>query len=94
MTRARRHQFQNRLRKHRRTMGYSQKQVAWLLGHKNTSSLSRWEKGITMPTVDNLIKLAFLYRTLCDQLYFDLSLEYRQTLRQKEKQLLDKHAEM
>lgn len=68
-------------------MGYSQKQVAWLLGHKNTSTVCRWEKGVAMPSVENLLRLSYIYRTLSDQLYFDLSVEFRQQLHEKEKQL-------
>jgi transcriptional regulator with XRE-family HTH domain len=86
MARSRR-RFQNRLRKHRRIMGYSQKHVAWLLGFKNTSSICRWEKGVAMPNVENLLKLSYLYRTLCDELYYDFSITFRRALRDKEKEL-------
>lgn len=61
-------------------MGYSQKEVARLLGHKDTTMLSRWEKGKSMPSARNLLKLSIIYRTLADQLYFDLILEERSAI--------------
>lgn len=53
-------------------MGYSQKEVAALLGFESTSRISRWEKGEAMPSVKNLLKLSVLYATLPNELYFDL----------------------
>jgi transcriptional regulator with XRE-family HTH domain len=52
-------------------MGYSQREAAKLIG-VSPSRLSQWERGIKMPSVKNLLKLAILYHTLPDQLYYDL----------------------
>jgi len=68
-------------------MGYTQEDVAWLLGHKSVSRISKWEKGVSMPNIKNLLKLSYLYRTLADQLYFDLSRELRIELHEKEKKI-------
>ena len=60
-------------------MGYRQRDVAILLGlgASNAARISRWEQGFALPTLPNLLKLSILYRTLVNQLYYDLFLEYR-----------------
>lgn len=70
-------------------MGYTQEDVAGLLGYKSASRISKWEKGISMPNVKNLLKLSYLYRTLADQLYYDLSRELRIELHEQEKKITD-----
>jgi len=75
----------NSLRKHRRLMGYSQEEVTSRLNLQSTSMISRWERGISMPSGDNLLKLSILYKTLVNQLYRDLSDEYRLQLFPEEK---------
>jgi len=62
----------NRLRKHRRLMGYSQLEVAKRLGHKDTALISRWENGITLPGTVNVMHLSRLYRTLVNELLLEL----------------------
>lgn len=64
--------FPNKLKKYRRILGYSQKEVAQMCGFKNSSSISRWEKGDAMPSVKNLLMLSVLYATLPAQLYDEL----------------------
>jgi transcriptional regulator with XRE-family HTH domain len=62
----------NSLKKYRRLSGYSQKKVAIKLGYKQTSCLSRWEKGYTMPKARELFRLSMLYKTVPNHLYFEL----------------------
>jgi transcriptional regulator with XRE-family HTH domain len=83
MERAGRH-IPNRLRKHRRLMGYRQRDVIKLLGHKDANRLSRWEAGLALPSTINLIKLSIIYRTLPSELYFDLLLELREQIKHRE----------
>ena len=64
--------IKNRLKKYRVLMGYKQKEVAELLGLKSASRISRWEKGLAMPSVENLIKLSALYSTLMNEFYFEI----------------------
>ncbi|MBX7109624.1 MAG: helix-turn-helix domain-containing protein [Chitinophagales bacterium] len=73
----------NSLKKYRRITGYTQKEVAKILEFKSTSRISRWEKGESMPSVKNLLKLSFLYATLPNDLYYDLWMEVRNNLRKK-----------
>jgi transcriptional regulator with XRE-family HTH domain len=72
--------IRNSLRKHRRLMGLSQGEVKERLKLKSTAMISRWEKGITMPSGDNLLQLSTLYKTLVNQLYYDLAQHYQQEL--------------
>lgn len=80
----------NHLRKHRTLIGYSQKEVAFLLGFENTNRISRWEKGLAVPGMINLLKLSIIYRTFPNELYFDLLLKLRHDILQKEEQNLKK----
>lgn len=72
----------NRLRRYRSIMGYNQREVARLIGLQSTSTISRWEKGLARPTLENLIRLSVLYRTLIDQLYIDLRQQIIKDLRE------------
>jgi transcriptional regulator with XRE-family HTH domain len=65
-------QIPNRLRRYRKIMGYSQRDVARLLGMKSPSRISKWESGKRIPSIRNLIKLSILYHTLIENLYYDL----------------------
>lgn len=58
-------------------MGYSQKEVAKILGFKNSSNISRWESGEAMPSVKNLLMLSALYATLPAELYDELYQEVK-----------------
>jgi transcriptional regulator with XRE-family HTH domain len=59
----------NKLRFYRRCYAYSQKKVARLLGLSDTSVLSKWENGITMPGIIQVFRLARMYRTEPQNLY-------------------------
>ncbi len=62
----------NNLKKHRKRIGYSQKQVAYLLGFNATDMVSRWECGETVPGLINLMKLSLIYHVFPTDLYYDL----------------------
>jgi DNA-binding XRE family transcriptional regulator len=62
----------NRLKLHRKIMQYKQRDVAHMLGHRNTVMLSSWERGLTTPNLRNLLKLSILYRTYPNELYWEL----------------------
>jgi len=62
----------NCLRKFRKMSGYSQRQVAFFLGVENAGMISRWEKGARFPSPVNIFRLAALYHTMVDALYFNL----------------------
>ena len=54
-------------REARENAGFSQKYVAITLGVQ-PPNVSRWESGVTFPTVENLMKLADLYQVTTDYL--------------------------
>lgn len=58
-------------------MRYSQQYVARKLKLSSSSVLSKWEKGVSRPGLEDLLKLSLLYNTLVEQLYA----EVRETLR-------------
>lgn len=67
-------------------MGYSQKDVAKFFGFKNSSSISRWEKGEAMPSVKNLLMLSALYATLPAELYDELYQEVKNKIMKRKNQ--------
>ena len=70
----------NRLRKYRILAGYSQKDVAIILGMKSTSRISKWEQGTALPSLEYLFKLSILYHVLCDELYYNHRVKYCEEL--------------
>ena len=78
----------NCLRKYRRARGLKQKEVAEILGLKSTSMISRWEKGICLPSPLIILKLALVYRTLVDALFIDLVRFLKEELLKREEEVL------
>ncbi len=66
----------NRLWKHRKLTGLKQNEVAKKLGLRDGNLVSRWERGVAMPSAENLLKLSTLYNTLANELYHELCLEF------------------
>ncbi len=73
----------NALRKFRKTNGYTQKQVASLLGVRSPGMISRWEQGSRLPSPVNMFRIAVLYRTMVDGLYIDLIRALRREMHAK-----------
>jgi transcriptional regulator with XRE-family HTH domain len=80
----------NNLRKYRQLFKYEQLDVAYLLGQNCHKSLSDWERGLCMPSATYLLKLSIIYRTLPDELYYDLRREFVDVISEREKSLLAK----
>lgn len=78
----------NCLKKYRRASGLKQKEVAKILGLKSTSMISRWEKGICLPSSLNIFRLVVLYRTMVDGLFIDLRSSLKQEIQKREQQVL------
>ena len=57
----------NRIKELRQSLGLSQKQVAEIL-FVNQTAVSQWERGVTTPTKEKLIKLANIFNTSIDDL--------------------------
>jgi len=62
----------NNLRCYRKQAGLQQSQVAEMLGLKSTSLISRWENSFSYPDLTNAFKLAVIYGTTVDALYYGL----------------------
>lgn len=92
MVQGRKH-FHNSLRRHRKMMGYTLKNVALLLGMKSTNRLSQWEHGITQPNLTNALKLCILYRTLVDQLFYEYRSGLQENITKREQLLVTKKKE-
>jgi repressor LexA len=65
--------IQNSLRHYRELKGLTQQQVADYMGFKSTARISKWEKGVQYPHVNNLFKLAKLFGVKGEDLYFQLT---------------------
>ncbi len=78
----------NSLKKYRRSLGLSQRDVATFLGVKNSSCISCWEKGLFIPSVKHLFQLSLLYKTLPNNLYSNLWDELKDDITKFEKELL------
>jgi transcriptional regulator with XRE-family HTH domain len=76
----------NNLEIYRKRMHLSQKQVAHLLGHDDTSSLSRLERGHSLPTLQTAFKLAAIYRVPVAFLYSGLYMNERDQIRSLEEE--------
>jgi len=62
----------NRLWIARRSVGLGQKNVARLLGHKSTSTISEYETGRLLPSLPTALRLAVVYDRPITDLYPDL----------------------
>lgn len=72
------------LRDARVKAGYSQKQVADLLGYRSAQFVSNWERGLTTPPGRTLRRLADVYGVSAETLY-EVLLEF--ALRRTEQRL-------
>jgi transcriptional regulator with XRE-family HTH domain len=80
--------FPNRLKRYRRIFFLSQQEVATLLGLKDTSPLSKWEKGVSFPNLMHLFRLCRIYKTLPSELYVELWHSISKEMAAKEVDLL------
>ena len=54
---------------HRRVQGYSQKKVTRLLSLSDPGTISRWERGVSMPSLRDVLRLASIYMARAEELY-------------------------
>ncbi len=78
----------NCLRRYRKARGLNQREVAEIIGLKSSSIISRWEKGICLPSLSNIFKLALIYRTMVDALFIDQLRELKDSLYKREEEVL------
>jgi transcriptional regulator with XRE-family HTH domain len=75
-------QKQNNLVLYRRRMGFTQKQVARLLGHRDTSMVSHYEQNRALPPLIVALRLEIIYRVpvafLFPAMYNEMKLQIRE----------------
>lgn len=62
--------FSENLKHYRKEYGFTQKQLAEKIGYTE-KSVSKWENGNALPTMDMCLKLAELFRVSLDELMFE-----------------------
>ena len=82
----------NNLRRYRKAVGLKQKEVAEILNLKSSGMISRWEKGVCLPSLINVIKLSGIYSVLVDALFFPLIRMIKRKIMDREECLRRKHA--
>ena len=80
-------QKQNTLALYRRRMGFAQKQVARLLGHRDTSMVSHYEHGRALPPLAVALSLELVYRVPVAFLFPAMYDELKREIRQQEESL-------
>ncbi|HHT9126723.1 MAG TPA: helix-turn-helix domain-containing protein [Candidatus Brocadiia bacterium] len=71
----------------RKKVGLAQKQVAFLLGHKNTTQLSRYEHGTRIPSLKTALKLEIAYAKPLRLLFFGLHDELREDVQKRREKI-------
>jgi len=82
----------NCLRKYRKAVGLKQKDVAEILNLKSAGMISRWEKGICLPSLVNAVKLSGTFGVLVDALFFPLIRLIKRKIMEREEYLKRNHA--
>lgn len=77
----------NKLLLYRKRLGLSQKHVARLLGHSDTSMLSRYENARGLPTLTGALRLEIIYRAPAAFLFEGLYERLRLDIRTEEERL-------
>jgi DNA-binding XRE family transcriptional regulator len=80
---------QNRLDMYRRRMRFSQRHVARLLGHRNSSAWSEYEGGRRLPSLGNALRLGIILRIPVEFLFYSLHDELRNQIRAKEERIAE-----
>ena len=80
-------QKQNNLVLYRRRMGFTQRQVARLLGHRDTSMVSHYEHSRALPPLAVALGLEIVYRVPVAFLFPAMYDELKRQIRQQEETL-------
>ncbi len=87
-----RRKIPNHLRRFRKQMGLTQKEIASLLEFSSTKRIILWEQGKAQPSVYNLFRLSIIYRAYPHELYPEYYHEMKVSLLSKtDEVLLTKH---
>ena len=72
--------FKNQIWIHRKKMGYSQQDIATLLGHQTAAHVSGYERGVRLPSLKTVLKLELILCVPAAFLYNDLYHELKQKI--------------
>ena len=72
---------------YRKRLGFSQKQVATLLGHHTTSHVSDYERGVRRPSLETVLKLSIILRMPTAGLYQGLYPKLKRQVQKARKRL-------
>jgi len=64
--------YSNYLRRYRKIKKLKQSDVAKMIGITNSSLISRWETGFSLPDLENAFKLAVIYGVMVDALFINI----------------------
>lgn len=77
------HQLGSYLKQKRSDSGYSQVELAEILGYSSSQFVSNWERGISAPPPESLQKLIKLLKLNKDTIIHFMLLDYKVELEQK-----------
>ena len=77
----------NKLDLYRRRMRFSQRHVARLLGHKDNSAWSDYERGARLPSLVNALRLGIILRVPVEFIFGALHDELHDRIRSEEERL-------
>lgn len=77
----------NYLRTYRKRGGFTQAEVAFLLGCRHRSKVSRYERGIRVPSLVGLIGYEVIFRSLAKTLFAGTYAQVREDVRNRARRL-------
>ncbi len=83
------HKLPNYLRTHRKRAGFSQDEVAFLLGSESGSRVSRYEKRARRPTLATALAYAAVFRMPVEELFAGMYNQLERTIAQRAGRLAD-----
>jgi transcriptional regulator with XRE-family HTH domain len=74
---------ENRIWKYRKILNLSQRQVSFLLAHHGTSQISKWEKGVKVPSLQNALRLSHILKISVEDLFAGLNCKLQKEISAK-----------
>lgn len=75
----------NRLWKYRKIANLSQRQLSVLLAHRGTSQISKWEKGVKIPSLENALRLSLIFKISVEDLFSGVAAGLKNEISLREK---------
>lgn len=78
------HKYQNKIADYRERMHLNTGAVAHLLGHRDASTLTAYERGQRLPSLENALRLSVILRVPVEFLFGQIYDELRNSVRAQE----------